>query len=206
MSKLITEYEVAEDIFDLGNDILVSEHIKVMKDSLQHGTTTVYEHVVSVAKVSCLWAHLLEQRFGITVDKKSLVRGALLHDYFMYDWHIYAKDHKWHGFSHANAAFVNAKRDFNINDIESDVIRKHMFPLNIRPPRHKESVLICLADKWCVLCETCHIDIASYIVFRINIRNAMESHDIRAYSLSVSSFATSVRASSESSESVESAS
>ena len=37
---------------------------------------------------------------------------------------------------------------------ERDVIAKHMFPLTLRPPRFRESWIVCLADKWCPLEET----------------------------------------------------
>lgn len=33
------------------------------------------------------------------------------------------------------------------------MIRKHMFPLNLRPPRYRESVLVSCADKLCALGE-----------------------------------------------------
>jgi uncharacterized protein len=82
------------------------------------------------------------------------VRGALLHDYFLYDWHVPAPEHNLHGFSHAGAALKNAKRDFEINRLEQDIIEKHMFPLNIRPPKYRESIIVCLADKLCATKET----------------------------------------------------
>ena len=51
------------------------------------------------------------------------------------------------------AALDNAQRDFHLNAVERDVIRKHMFPLNLRPPRYRESVLVSCADKLCALGE-----------------------------------------------------
>lgn len=60
---------------------------------------------------------------------------------------------KWHGFRHAQRALDNAQRDFHLNAVERDVIRKHMFPLNLRPPRYRESVLVSCADKLCALGE-----------------------------------------------------
>ena len=50
---------------------------------VQHGGVTVYEHCVRVAVLSCRLAAAL----GWEVDLGALVRGALLHDYFLYDWH-----------------------------------------------------------------------------------------------------------------------
>ena len=78
-----------------------------------------------------------------------LLRGALLHDYFLYDWHEKNKYHRWHGFTHAGRALRNARKDFRLSEREQDIIAKHMFPLNLALPRYRESVLVCLVDKWC---------------------------------------------------------
>ena len=53
------------------------------KSYIQHGSTSVYEHSVKVAYTSLYFA----RRFRLNIDEKSLIRGALLHDYFLYDWH-----------------------------------------------------------------------------------------------------------------------
>lgn len=54
------------------------------KNAIQHGLTTVYEHSVGVAGASLKLAEF----FHLKVNEKALIRGALLHDYFLYDWHI----------------------------------------------------------------------------------------------------------------------
>ena len=66
---------------------------------IQHGTVSVYEHVRSVARASSAIASALE-RAGVRVDRASLIRGALLHDYFLYDWHDADPSHRLHGFTH----------------------------------------------------------------------------------------------------------
>jgi uncharacterized protein len=80
------------------------------------------------------------------------VRGALLHDYFLYDWHDHAPD-RWHGFTHPRRALENASRDFALNGIERDLIAHHMFPFVPAPPRHREGWVVTLADKYCTLRE-----------------------------------------------------
>ena len=94
------------------------------------------------------------ENYRLPVDKQSLVRGALLHDYFLYDWHEKDGGHRLHGFFHAERALHNARRDFNLNFIERDIIRKHMFPLNITPPKFRESWIVTWADKLCAAEET----------------------------------------------------
>lgn len=70
-----------------GADILSSRGMELEKGFFQHGTVTVYDHSVAVALMCLQLAMLLH----IHADRRSLVRGALLHDYFLYDWHVTRK-------------------------------------------------------------------------------------------------------------------
>ena len=110
---------------------------------------TVNSHVMNVARYSLA----LSDRLHIRCHRRELIRGALLHDYFLYDWHLPNSAQRWHGFRHARIALQNAARDFDLNKIEIDIIGKHMFPLNLRIPRYRESFLVCLADKICAVRE-----------------------------------------------------
>lgn len=120
------------------------------KEFIQHGTTTLYQHCVSVAYRSIVIA----SKFNLNIDMRSLVRGALLHDYYLYDWHNKTVRVKLHGFHHPRIACENANRDFQLNAVEQDIIRRHMFPLTPMPPKYKEGWIICAADKACSLQET----------------------------------------------------
>lgn len=134
-----------------GRDILKSSGMKKEHKFIQHGNISVFKHSLSVAMM-CV---SIADKIPFKVNKRSLVRGALLHDYFLYDWHVPDKSHKLHGFSHAGTALNNAKRDFKLNRIEKNMIRTHMFPLNLMsPPTHRESVILCLADKIVATRET----------------------------------------------------
>ena len=174
----ITEYRLAKDLFTRGRDIILSSDALEMKQFTQHGTTSVFEHCVSVAKFSLLFSYFLEKTIHLKVDRDSLVRGALLHDYFLYDWHDRRPERRIHGFTHPGIALHNADRDFELNDIERDIIGKHMFPLTVVPPRYRESVIVCLADKWCALCETFRIDVSSYLIYRVNYRIALANGEL----------------------------
>ena len=119
---------------------------------MQHGAVTVYEHSVRVADFSLAVSRML----GLNVDEKSLIRGALLHDYFLYDWHEKDISHRLHGFRHPKRALRNAREDYALNPVEENIILRHMFPLTLHPPAYKESWLVCLADKYCAAAETLH--------------------------------------------------
>ena len=60
-----------------------------------------------------------------------------------------------HGFTHPKVALDNAVKYFNLNNIEKDIIEKHMWPLTIRKvPKYKESVIVTMVDKYCSTQET----------------------------------------------------
>ncbi len=125
------------------NYISINSKFNELKKYKQHGHTSVYEHCVNVTCLS-LW---LCEKAKLNVNKYSLIKGALLHDYFLYDWHIHDKSHMLHGFTHSNTALKNALKTFHLNEIEKDIISKHMFPLTPFLPRYKESWIVTFADK-----------------------------------------------------------
>ena len=171
--KKITEYRLAKELFTRGKSIILSSEAQEMKKFIQHGETTVFEHCLAVAKFSLLIAHFLERTLNIHCDMDSLVRGALLHDYFLYDWHVRGQAKGLHGFTHPAAALRNADRDFELNEVEKDIIVKHMFPLTPFLPSFRESFIVGLADKWCATAETFKIDVSSYLIYRVNFNIAL---------------------------------
>ena len=124
--------------------------IEENKNYIQHGDVTVFEHCIAVAEYSCRIAEFLH----LSVNRKVLIRGALLHDYFLYDWHDKANGHHWHGFTHPGTALHNASEDWKLTPVEREIIKKHMFPLTPIPPTCREAWLVCLADKICAAKET----------------------------------------------------
>ena len=146
-------------ILKCGGDILASPEMLASKDCIQHGSISVYTHSVMVTR----YALLLAKKFGIRCNLRSLVRGALLHDFFMYDWHwekmpIEVKRRGLHGFTHPGTAAKNARKYFNVSRKVYDIINCHMFPLTLtRMPKSVEGWLVCLADKYCSALETLRI-------------------------------------------------
>jgi uncharacterized protein len=86
---------------------------------------------------------------------ESLVRAALLHDFFLYDWHTPDKMWSLHGWTHPVRAVENGRKYFAISDKEASLIRTHMWPWTLlHPPVCREGWIICLADKLCSAGET----------------------------------------------------
>ena len=135
----------AASIFDDGR-------FEQMGANIQHGRTTTKEHVMNVANWSVRIGDLLHIRY----NKRELIRGALLHDYFLYDWH----DPKtWvenlHGFNHPKVASRNAREYLDVDDKTSHVISSHMWPFTpTKLPLSREAWIVCIADKVVSLKET----------------------------------------------------
>ena len=97
--------------------------------------------------------HRLAQH--VRADEASLVKGAFLHDFYLYDWHNCSNITHWHGFKHARIARYNAETVFKLTDKEKDIIQSHMWPLNPTDiPHSREAVLVCMADKMSSSYET----------------------------------------------------
>lgn len=123
-----------------------------MRQYRQHGSSNTYEHSLHVA----VGAYNLARMFHIRVSEKEMARGAMLHDFYLYD--ISDKSAWEHGTKHAQAALENSERYFDLTDRERDIIYSHMWPLNItHVPHFKESVLIGIADKYSAVAERFHV-------------------------------------------------
>lgn len=149
-------YKKERDIHRLiqssAKDILQSPNFISTKAHIQHGNMTVNNHCLNVAKYSLA----LSRRLHIKCNETELIRGALLHDYFLYDWHDeeHIKPYNLHGFYHPGRALQNADKEYNLTERERDIIKKHMWPLTVVPPKYREGWIVTMADKWCSLMET----------------------------------------------------
>ena len=104
-----TPEEIRKRYEELAAPTLAAPRVALMAGYVQHGQTTTLEHVAAVAYLSLA----LVRKLGIRCDERALVRGALLHDYCLYDWHDHnAAPDAWHGFTHPRHALRNAEADF----------------------------------------------------------------------------------------------
>lgn len=130
-------------------DIKNNEDVLKMKNYLQHYNTSCYEHSYKVAFLS----FLICKKFNL--DYVAAARAGFLHDLFLYDWHVKSKDNKrFHGFRHPYIALRNSLELYNLSKKEQDIIKKHMWPLTIIPPRYLESYIVSFVDKYCAIYES----------------------------------------------------
>lgn len=137
------------------SDILSSSNFRSTKKHIQHGNMTVNNHCMNVAKYSLA----ISRKLRIRCSERELIRGALLHDYFLYDWHSpeHVPIYKLHGLFHPEKAYRNAAKEYRLTPREADIIKKHMWPLTVVPPMCREAWIVTAADKWCSMLETLHI-------------------------------------------------
>ncbi|MFP4077618.1 MAG: HD domain-containing protein [Candidatus Izemoplasmataceae bacterium] len=141
-----------EEFFEFAEEILIHPKFHELKRYTHHKGITLFDHSISVAYRAFRVAKKLR------LDKRAVVRGALLHDFYLYDWHVEGKKErkplfKKHGFTHAKTAYDNARQYFTLTKKEKDIIVKHMFPLNWRPPRYLESWIVNFTDDFTSLSE-----------------------------------------------------
>jgi uncharacterized protein len=131
-------------------DILGNEFFLSTKNSYSHGTISIYEHSVHVA----LLAFSLIKNSN-TVDRRCVIRAALLHDFFLYEWHVPGFRYLVHGWAHPRIAAEKAREVFNIGDREYSCILTHMWPWTLfRWPKCREGWAVSLADKIVAFKET----------------------------------------------------
>ncbi len=127
----------------LVDDILRNQEFRKLKGFFHH-TNHIYDHVIRVSYISYVIAKALR------LDYRAAARGGLLHDFFLYDWRerkATDTSKAMHGREHPHIALANARGQFEVSDLEADIIVKHMFPKTLPIPRYKESFVVSLSDK-----------------------------------------------------------
>lgn len=137
------EYLNDTEYLECVGDILCSEIFKKLDKFVQHGATSTMVHSIDVSYTTYLVCK------AYNLNYKSAARAALLHDFYLYDWHRPARETGafLHGFTHPYRAAKNAKKYFNISEAEASMIKTHMFPLTPIPPMSLEGWVLTMADK-----------------------------------------------------------
>ena len=135
--------EQKEKLENLYQSFLNDEKILRMKEISMHRGSNCYEHVFKVAKKA-----IKKSLNRKNVNLEVVLIGAILHDYYLYDWRKNKELLKGHGKNHPDIAINNAVRDFGINDEVKKVIKTHMWPVNIKAyPNTKEAKIVSISDK-----------------------------------------------------------
>lgn len=146
-------------------DIIDHEAVQQMKTYMQHGSISCLRHCLFVSYISFRLCKMLK------LDYRSAARGALLHDLFLYDWHVTRPPEGLHAFVHPTIALRNATMNFSLCDMEKDIIYNHMWPVTFRLPRYRESFIVLIADKYCAVMESAEVGY-SRLLRRLKLRYA----------------------------------
>ncbi len=136
------------EYYKIVEHILQHPEFQRRKEFHHHENRSVYTHSLMVSMLSYKIAKTMH------VDYVSAAIGGLLHDFYYEDWQLNinkkCKLRKKHGFIHASQALANAKKYFpdDVNAKVADIIKEHMFPLTLLPPRYLESWIITVVDKY----------------------------------------------------------
>lgn len=137
-----------ENFLECAGDIYNSPQLQQLSGFEQHFKINRLQHIRSVAYLS----FLISRKLGL--DYESTARAATMHDLFYYDWREDDLSHKLHGYRHPGTALKNAYYLCGtLNKKEEDIIKKHMWPLTVVPPKYLESFVVTSMDKYCATIE-----------------------------------------------------
>ncbi len=138
-----------EEFMALAGPIIETPAYQRLRQYIQHGKVTTYQHCLDVA-----WqAFRMNRRLHMGVNEADLVAACLLHDYYLYDWHDHGD--RLHGFHHPDIAARCARDDFHVSEEVQEAIRSHMWPLTLsKVPAGKIGWLLTMSDKICSAKET----------------------------------------------------
>ncbi len=135
------------EYYNIIKDIINSAEFQKRKTYKHHDDCSVFEHCLVVSYIS----YKCCKKLGLNYRDAAI--GGLLHDFYEFPWQedLTSKKPflKQHGFTHASNALDNSIRYFPsfVNLRIFDIILRHMFPLNICPPRYLESWIVSFIDK-----------------------------------------------------------
>ena len=133
-----------QEFYDLVSDILCSDEFRQMKSHRHHVKSNTRDHSIKVAFL----CYLYHKKFSPNIDRRELVRGALLHDYYLYDWHDRSPGTRRHAIAHPRRALNNALKKYpDLTKTQQDMILHHMFPLSPIPPLTREGWVLWIYDK-----------------------------------------------------------
>lgn len=125
--------------------VLETEEFHKTKNITHHGVNR-FDHSIRVSYYSYKVAKLLNLNY------KDAARGGLLHDFFLEDSQ---KGKIATLINHPKYALEKSLQYFKLSDLEQDIIKTHMFPVNATPPKYLESWIVDIVDNVASIYERC---------------------------------------------------
>ena len=123
--------------------ILSNEDFSEPMGKLKHHNTNRLDHSLKVSFQS----YRIAKALGL--DYVDVARGGLLHDFYLES--VSEQDNikekvLLYTLNHPEQALENAQKLFPITEKEEDIIRAHMFPLDVKIPKYAESWIVNFVD------------------------------------------------------------
>ena len=147
------------------SDILSNNNFSDLQYELHHGISR-YSHCLRVAKGT----YILTKK--LNMDYERATRAALLHDFFK-DTDTINYTTKETFKVHPDIALENAKKYFDLDYKQENIIASHMFPVCKTMPKYKEAWITSFVDKGVALYEMyrfkASLVMGIWIIFIFNI-------------------------------------
>jgi uncharacterized protein len=132
-----------DEFMECISDLLLLDDVQKLKNYKHHLSVNRLNHSINVS----YYSYVCAKKFGY--DYISAARGGLLHDLFYDEYKNRIRSLRAHG----RDALRNANKICDLNDIEKDIILKHMWPITLDLPIYKESYLVAAIDDYCSIFE-----------------------------------------------------
>lgn len=124
-------------------DLLMLDAVRELANFVHHHVTDRLSHSIRVSYKSYLIAKKRNW------DYRSVARAGLLHDLYHYTTkEVNGLGRGGHNKVHPMIALESASSLVSLNDLEKDIIEKHMFLTSWVLPKYKESFLVSMVDKY----------------------------------------------------------
>ena len=128
------------------SELLLHDKLKLLDTYTQHYKYTRLKHSIDVSYYSFYLAKLFR------LDYMSAAKAGLLHDLYFHERAGFKENMKMLR-QHPKDALKNAQEICDLNDIERDIIIRHMWLVTLKPPKYKEGYLVTFVDKYCAAKE-----------------------------------------------------
>lgn len=150
MEFIRATWENDHEYMSIVGDLLKDKELLKLDNITHHRYTTRLVHSIFVSYMS----YKITKARGL--DYISTARAGLLHDFFLEERdEIELLGMGSHNSAHPKIALKNAENLTEINELEKDIILKHMFlcTLKSKAPLYKESFIVSMVDKYCAISE-----------------------------------------------------
>ncbi|MBE6720112.1 MAG: HD domain-containing protein [Ruminococcaceae bacterium] len=162
------EQKYIDRYIELTGDLLRNDLVRSMNKYHHHREVSTHFHSVYVSY------NVLKVCEKLSVQKEhEIVRAALLHDFYLYEWYTEKHDEN-HIYYHPKESVKNIEKYIGtLSPLQKNMILSHMFPTTKVMPKYAGSWILTLTDKRCATADYLKISRGFVSVYdEINRRTA----------------------------------